>query len=64
MYRQWRQAQVSWEDSRDSVQLYRDEDRKAKAQMELNLRRDTKRILRASTGMSARIGRPRRAYLP
>jgi len=42
MKRQWKQGQVSWEEYRDAAQLCRDEVRKAKAQLELNLARNTK----------------------
>ena len=42
MHRQWKQGQVSWEKYRDVAQLCRDGIRKAKAQLKLNLARDTK----------------------
>ena len=42
MHRQWKQGQVSWEKYGDPAQLSRDDVRKAKAQLELNLARDTK----------------------
>jgi len=42
MHRQWMQGQVSWEEYRDAAQLCRDDARKAKAPLELNLARDTK----------------------
>ena len=38
----WKQVQVTWEEYRDTVRASRDEVRKAKAQMELNLARDVK----------------------
>ncbi|KAK4810544.1 hypothetical protein QYF61_004507 [Mycteria americana] len=41
-YRGWKQGQVTWEQYRDIVRAPRDEVRKAKAQMELNLARDLK----------------------
>ncbi|KFQ17180.1 hypothetical protein N331_12325, partial [Merops nubicus] len=42
LHRHWKQGQVSWEEHRDTAWLCRDEVRKAKAQMELNLARDAK----------------------
>jgi len=42
LHRQWKQGQVSWEDYRATAQLCRDEVRRAKAQLELNLARDAK----------------------
>ncbi|KFZ67676.1 hypothetical protein N338_01599, partial [Podiceps cristatus] len=39
---QWKQGRVSWEEYRDIAQLCRDEVRKAKMQLELNLARDSK----------------------
>ncbi|KFW06482.1 hypothetical protein N327_08664, partial [Fulmarus glacialis] len=42
VHRQWKQGQVSWEEYRDAAQLCRDQIRKAKVRMELNLARDTK----------------------
>jgi len=41
-HRQWKQGQVSWEEYRDAVRLCRDEVRKAKAQLKLNLARNAK----------------------
>ncbi|PKU44522.1 rna-directed dna polymerase from mobile element jockey- hypothetical protein [Limosa lapponica baueri] len=41
-YRGWKQGQVAWEEYREIVQAARDQDRKDKAQIELNLVRDTK----------------------
>jgi len=41
MHRQWKQGQVSWEEYRDAA-LCRDEVRRAKEQLELNLARDAK----------------------
>ncbi|KAK4821784.1 hypothetical protein QYF61_002200 [Mycteria americana] len=43
MHKQWKQGRVSWEEYRDSVWLCRDGVRKAKAWLELNLARDTKK---------------------
>jgi len=43
MHRQWKQGQVNWEEYRDVAWLCRDRVRKAKAQLELNLARDTKK---------------------
>jgi len=40
--RQWKQGQVSWEVYRDAARLCRDEIRRAKAQLELNLKRNAK----------------------
>lgn len=40
--RDWKQRQVTWEEYRDSIPAYRDEVRKAKTQMELNVVRDVK----------------------
>ncbi|PKU34063.1 hypothetical protein llap_15633 [Limosa lapponica baueri] len=40
--RQFRQDQISWEEYRDSAWLCRDEVRKSKARLELNLARDAK----------------------
>jgi len=42
MHRQWKQQHLSWEEYRDTGWLHRDGVRKAKAQVELNLARDTK----------------------
>jgi len=42
LHRQWKQGLASWKESRDAAQLYRDEVRRAKAQLELNLTRDEK----------------------
>ena len=42
MHRQWNQGRVSWEEYREAAQMCRDEIRKAKAQLELNLARDAK----------------------
>jgi len=42
LHRQWKQGQVSWEEYRDAAQLRRDEVRRAKEQLELNLARDDK----------------------
>ncbi|KFQ86553.1 hypothetical protein N337_12956, partial [Phoenicopterus ruber ruber] len=42
MHKQWKQGRVSWEEYRDAARLCRDEVRKAKARLELNLARDTK----------------------
>ncbi|PKU32580.1 nedd4-binding protein 2-like 2 [Limosa lapponica baueri] len=42
LQRQFKQDQVSWEEYRDSAWLCRDEVKKAKAQLELNLERDAK----------------------
>ncbi|KAK4818023.1 hypothetical protein QYF61_004147 [Mycteria americana] len=43
MHRQWKQGERSWEEYRDTARLCRDGVRKAKAQLELNLARDTKK---------------------
>jgi len=40
--RQWKQGQVTWEEYRDTVWLCSDGFREAKAQLKLNLARDTK----------------------
>ena len=42
LHRQWKQGQVTWEEYRDAARLCRDEARRAKAWMELNLARDDK----------------------
>ncbi|KFM04158.1 hypothetical protein AS27_10724, partial [Aptenodytes forsteri] len=42
MHRQWKQGQVSLEEYREAARLCRDEVRKAKVWLELNLARDTK----------------------
>jgi len=42
MHRRRKQGQVSWEEYRDTAWLCRDEVRRAKAQLELNLARDAK----------------------
>jgi len=42
LHRQWKQAQVSWEEYSDSVRLCRDDVRRVEAQLELNLARITK----------------------
>jgi len=41
-YREWKQEQVAWEEYRDIVQAARDQVRKDKALIELNLARDVK----------------------
>lgn len=41
-YRQWKQEHMAWEKYRDAVQTCRDENRKTKAQMGLNLARNVK----------------------
>ncbi|KFQ53309.1 hypothetical protein N333_01103, partial [Nestor notabilis] len=41
-YRQWKQGQATWGDYRNVVREARDQVRKAKAQLELNLARDVK----------------------
>ncbi|KFW67405.1 hypothetical protein AS28_01846, partial [Pygoscelis adeliae] len=41
-YRGWKQGQVAWEEHREVVRAGRDQVRKAKALIELNLARDTK----------------------
>ncbi|GAB0202999.1 hypothetical protein GRJ2_002765500 [Grus japonensis] len=41
-YRGWKQGQVAWEEYRETVQATRDQVRKAKALIELNLARDVK----------------------
>ncbi|GAB0204977.1 mitochondrial enolase superfamily member 1 [Grus japonensis] len=41
-YRGWKQGQVVWEEYRETVQAARDQVRKAKALIELNLARDVK----------------------
>jgi len=43
MHRQWKQGQVSWEEYKEAVRLYRDAVRKAKAQHELNFARDARK---------------------
>ena len=43
MHRQWKQGQVPWEVYRDAARLCRDEVRKAKAQLELDLARGAKK---------------------
>ncbi|KFU91186.1 hypothetical protein M959_05608, partial [Chaetura pelagica] len=43
IHRQWKRGQVSWEEYRDTAWLCRDEVRKAKVQLELNLARDVKK---------------------
>jgi len=41
-YRGWKQGQVAWEEYREIVQAARDQNRKAKALIKLNLARDVK----------------------
>ena len=41
-YRGWKQGQVTWVEYRNTVQMSRDEVRKAEAQMKLSLARDIK----------------------
>ncbi|GAB0179271.1 UDP-glucose:glycoprotein glucosyltransferase 2 [Grus japonensis] len=41
-YREWKQGQVAWEEYRETVRAARDQVRKAKALIELNLARDVK----------------------
>ena len=43
MQGQWKEAQVRWEEYRDTARLCRDEVRKAKAQVKLDLARDVKK---------------------
>jgi len=64
LHRQLKQGQVSWKEYRDAAQLCRDAVRKAKAQRELNLARMQRITRRASTDMSARKGRSKKAYPP
>jgi len=40
---QWKQGQVSWEEYSGAAQLCRDEVRRAKVRLELNLTRDAKK---------------------
>jgi len=42
LHRQWKQGQVFREEYRDAARLCRDEVRRAKAQLELNLARDAR----------------------
>lgn len=42
VYRRWEMGQVTQEEYRDTVQLCRNRDRKAKAHLDLNLARDVK----------------------
>jgi len=42
LHRQWKQEQVSWEEYRDTARLCREEVRRAKVWLELNLARDAK----------------------
>jgi len=42
LHRQWKQGLASWEEYREAAPLLRDEVRKSKAQLELNLARDAK----------------------
>ena len=41
-YRGWKQGQVAWEEYRETVRAAREQVRKAKALIELNLARDIK----------------------
>ena len=41
-YRQWKHGCVAWVEQRDAIWTWRDEIRKAKVQIELNLVRDVK----------------------
>jgi len=41
-YRGWKQGQVAWEEYREIIQAARDQIRKAKSLIELNLARDIK----------------------
>jgi len=59
-YRGWKQGQVAWEEYRQIVQAARDQVKKAKALIELNLARGVKGI--ASTGMSVITGTLKRNY--
>lgn len=43
-HRQWKQGQVTWEEYRDEVQLCRDSLEKAKAKLELNLKRNNRKV--------------------
>ena len=42
LHKQWKQGQVSWEEHRDDAWLCEYDIRKVKAQLELNMARDTK----------------------
>ncbi|KFR07593.1 hypothetical protein N306_10821, partial [Opisthocomus hoazin] len=42
LHRQWKQGQISWEEYREAARLCRDEVKRAKAWLELNLARDAK----------------------
>jgi len=48
MHRQWKQEQVIWEDYKDAARLYRHSVQKAKAQLELNLARVSKKYKKGS----------------
>lgn len=54
-YREWKQGQVAWEEYREIVQGARNQNRKAKAVIELNLARDIK-LDEASMQEKASIG--------
>ncbi|PKU44253.1 hypothetical protein llap_5446 [Limosa lapponica baueri] len=56
-YRGWKQRQVAWEECRAIVQAARDEVRKAKVQIELNLARDIKSKRKVSTDTAIVKGR-------
>lgn len=45
VYRWWKQGQVAWKEYRRIVQSTRNQVRKVKAQIELNLSRATKKLL-------------------
>jgi len=56
-YRGWKQGQVAWQEYREIVRTARDQVRKAKALIELNLVRDVKGNKKTSIGTSAIKGR-------
>ncbi|KAK4823022.1 LOW QUALITY PROTEIN: hypothetical protein QYF61_024824 [Mycteria americana] len=60
MHSQWKKGQVSWEEYRDAARLCRNGVRKAKAQLELNLARDTKNNKKGFY----RKGRSKNVYSP
>jgi len=43
LHREWKQGQVSWEEYRDVTRFCRDEFRRPKVQLDLNMARDAKK---------------------
>lgn len=62
MCRQWKQGQITSEEYRDEVQLFKDGVRKAKVKLKVDLAKDAKNNKKASTSMLTRKGRSKVVY--